>query len=736
LGRPPRTLDAKWLWVQSLKRLMGITMFETNPKKLKLLLEQIEHGELALPDFQRDFVWDPSAVEELIESIMRRYPAGSLLFLKDTGEKFQVREFATAPKLPSRSSHNQLVLDGQQRLTSLYQAFYGKGEHHFFINLNHLRGEINIEAAVFNRSSKAAQRQGLLDKNIQARDLIVPLSVMRDDNFEDWYDDILEIRKDPPEARDALKKDLKEIRKSLLSPMLNYEFPVITLDSNTQMEAVCRMFETLNRRGVKLTVFELLMARSFASNVSLRTLWNETLVKFPIIDEFSIDPYYVLQIVALINQGTVKRSDVLEIDPKIVANQWESVVNALAESLKFLQSEEGIFNQNLIPYNTMLVPLAAVMAKTSGTKEIEKGKRNLKLRKWFWASVFSSTYESSPTGQMVADYKELLLWIGGEERVMSCMKRLYLNEDILRETGPKQRARYNGVLCLLLQQGAKDFHNGAKITKDYLNSKAVDIHHIFPSNYLKKKNVSETLINCVLNKTLIDASTNRTISDNPPARYLEKIEKELGRNELNEILASHQIERTYIEAEDFEAFLNRRSQKVIELLAKKIGEVVQDKPQFNDDEISGYDQDDNSSKKDQQDQNLINKIPENFLKDYPPMVQELYAELFKRAFTIDKVVWSRANKDSISFWTETKSFFRALPKKSGIDLIVFIDGQKVDHIQNVIQSDNGGQLYGKAKIKSMDDLERILPGLKKSFDLMNAATASGKNTSWWFGKIS
>src|SRR5271166_862822 len=115
-----------------------MSLFEdTNPRALKDLLSEIHSRTTVLPDFQRSFVWDPSATQELIVSIANNYPAGSLLRVRDKNKVFAAREFEGAPAL-NGYIHTFLVLDGQQRLTSLYQAFYGAGEHRYFVSLEKL----------------------------------------------------------------------------------------------------------------------------------------------------------------------------------------------------------------------------------------------------------------------------------------------------------------------------------------------------------------------------------------------------------------------------------------------------------------------------------------------------------------------------------------------------------------------------------------------------------------------
>src|SRR3954468_14877907 len=155
-----------------------MSLFEdTNPKALKELLGEISSRTMALPDFQRDFVWEPSATQELIVSIANNYPAGSILRVRDTKRVFAARQFEGAPSLAG-AKHTFLVLDGQQRLTSLYQAFYGVGEHRYFLDLRKLLDGGDFEEAIFHvrASTKWAKARESFD--MQAKELTLPLSVL------------------------------------------------------------------------------------------------------------------------------------------------------------------------------------------------------------------------------------------------------------------------------------------------------------------------------------------------------------------------------------------------------------------------------------------------------------------------------------------------------------------------------------------------------------------------------
>ena len=121
--------------------------FETGLPTVEYLLQQINNRDLALPDFQRSFVWEPNGTRELLASIIRAFPAGNLLFLRGGSKVFLPRAVEEAPVLDGHEPQ-LLVLDGQQRLSSLYQALYGVGNHRFFVDIAALMADADVESAV------------------------------------------------------------------------------------------------------------------------------------------------------------------------------------------------------------------------------------------------------------------------------------------------------------------------------------------------------------------------------------------------------------------------------------------------------------------------------------------------------------------------------------------------------------------------------------------------------------
>jgi hypothetical protein len=553
-------------------------IFYPSSEKLRFLLESIHQREVALPDFQRDFVWDPRATEELIESILQNYPAGSLLRIKNkSGFLFAPREVAGAPALDGHSP-SYLVLDGQQRLTALYQALYGRGNHRYFMNLRGLLDGKDLDDCVFYlRKRRAKSRFGTIEK--QAAELVFPLEIVFGDSngFEEWLDQVLSLRPAEGNGRKELKQKLRDLRKAWIHNIEDYEFPVVTLSEETEAEAVCTIFETLNRTGVKLSVFDLLAARFWPENVRLRDRWEDARNQYSILGEFDVDPYYILQAIAIFTARAApscKRGDVLKMEVGQIQAGWEPVVRGVADMLQMLRDDCGVVLPGWLPYNPILIPAGAVLAKHEDATGPQVGALRDKMRRWFWCSVFGQAYENAPNSQAVKDAAELTTWFGGG-REPDSVRNFSFEPDVLRETTVRQRALYRGCIALILRSEARDFHSGNRITASMVHEKKIDDHHVFPRGHLANsgEDVAATLRDCVLNRTLIDKETNIRIGKRAPAVYLAEIEGEIGADRLNRILQSHLLpvgSASSLRQDRFFDFLVERQQR----FAQRIEEVT------------------------------------------------------------------------------------------------------------------------------------------------------------------
>lgn len=552
---------------------------------LKFLLEMIHNRVMALPDFQRDFVWDPFATDELIESIISNFPAGTLLRIKN-GQRllFQPREFEGAPELDDGSKPAYLILDGQQRLTSLYQAFYGVGEHRFYLNLADLEEGKDLEdCAFYLRAEEGDERYGTIEK--QAAALVFPLARVfgMPGGFSAWQNQVLRIRGGSDAAGILdLQERLTKLHEQWIKPIEEYDFPMVTLNEETSGPAVCMIFETLNRTGVKLSVYDLLTARFWPLDFNLRQKWEEAQDDNSILAEFKIDPYYVLQVIALLEPGldkdgkvrapSVKRSAILDMKVEQAQRGWDAAVAGLADSLTILRDDCGVLEPSVLPYNTIAIPMAAAWAAQKGVKGADRGANRLKILRWFWCSVFAQKYENAPNSQAEKDFAELQRWMNGGQPPDSVSEfKFDLN---LRQVKPRQRAVYRGIMALILQNGALDFHKRGRITAQLLADKKnpVDDHHIFPRAFLDKQGTPIALRDCILNRTFIDRETNRRLSKRAPSDYFSEIRNKHGGSETDELLKSHLLPEgvnSPLFRGDFEKFLDSREQTLKDVIRRK-----------------------------------------------------------------------------------------------------------------------------------------------------------------------
>jgi hypothetical protein len=540
-----------------------MSLFEdTNPRPLKELLADINSGTTVLPDFQRDFVWDPSATQELVVSIASNFPAGSILRVRDRQGYFAAREFAGSPKMNGRK-HTFLVLDGQQRLTSLYQAFYGVGEHRYFVDLRRLMDGSDFEDAIFHERARAKRARELESFAAQASELTLPLSCLKGGTGASlgW---ILQVTNPmAADERAALLDKLAQINEKFLKVIDDYQFPVVTLSDTTEADALCTIFETLNRTGIKLGVFELLTARFWPQNVNLRALWAAAKEQEPIIAAFEVDPYYLLQAVALLSRPSpsCKHGDILRLDAEDITRWWQPAVDGLALGLHILRDDCGVALPKWLPYSPMLVPLTGVLAKLGAVVSAEQGARRAKLQRWLWCAVFGQAYENSANSQSAKDFTELLKWMEGGP-APDVVAHFRFDPAVLRHVTPRQRSIYRGTMCLVLRQGALDFFSLAPITADLMEQEGIDDHHVFPKHFLKETMgiTKKALRDCVLNRTLIDRETNRRIGARAPSDYMVELRETAG-FPLTKVLVSHGLPagpQSPFWTDDFERFLDER----------------------------------------------------------------------------------------------------------------------------------------------------------------------------------
>ncbi|WP_406493234.1 DUF262 domain-containing protein [Streptomyces sp. NBC_01604] len=564
-------------------------IFETVPRQLSNLVTRIHGREIALPDFQRDFVWDATRTEELIQSIISEFPVGTLLLWKQgDGETFASRSFEGAPELGDKKPA-ELVLDGQQRLTALYQALTGVGDERYYLKVDefvHVTEdyvkefhEVNFDKAVI--SVPVAVSKGQVKKNEELLGIShFPVSAVS--SFDDWLDEYVDkiISTEGSANSKYLKSLYRRMRDKYIVPLRSYGLPVLTLPETTPIEAVCTIFETLNRTGKPLGPFELLTARYYPQGVNLRDLWVEAQDNYKALVDFKVDPYSILQTACLRAYSSAQRSDVLKkLTAADISQHWSAAVKGVAGVIDMLQSDCGLVAPKWLPYGMLLIPMGAVWSDIQKLEPLDRAPAYTRLQRFFWCSVFTTNYDQGANSQAGADYVRLKDWVlTGEGQAPEAIKELPLSASTLRSASVRRKALYCGLVCLLATTRAEDFHTGQAMTPYRVGEVQIDSHHIFPKAYLTRVKATESP-ELLLNRTLIDAETNRIIRDKAPSQYLSEMGATYGEEKLEAVLSSHAIKSdpsSGLANDEYGTFLDERLNTVVQLIERVTGRSLQE----------------------------------------------------------------------------------------------------------------------------------------------------------------
>lgn len=593
-------------------------MFRSNPEEVGHLLAEIDQGKLALPDFQRDFIWEAKNTARLLGSILARYPAGALLTWTIGAHPLKERPFEGAPDIPEgKNLPQRLVLDGQQRLTALYRSIYGKGDDRYFLDVTqfvdreslepHDPADIVWEKTVFAWEPTKRERIAMEAGETPAVDTLewqienwrFPIAALKNKKlgqFDDWIDAVLEKL---PAGKDKAKckASLRAVRDDFLTQILDYEFPVITLSESASLRAVCQVFENLNTNAVKLGVFEVLTAKFFPDKVNLRDSWAKAKEDHSVLrhaeedkdqEGFNIDPYLVLQAITLRVHGSPQQRAVLEkLTSADVLEHWDTLTLAMKRVLEYLRDECGVIHRDLLPYQMVLVPLTAAWCeRDEKIKPAAKSKALDKLTQYFWASAFTQNFDQGGASQAEKDYADLVDWLHGRTDTETGKpivpeaigETLSISADTLLASTVRKTALMRAVMALTVAAGAKDFHSGQRLTSQIYVQQKVDSHHLYPKARLTDKNPDARLDaagfgpELILNRALIDAKTNRSIGAKKPSQYVEAMQEE--GTDVEDIFGSHLIDPDALKADDYSAFLYSRLELLIERIQAVTGKTV------------------------------------------------------------------------------------------------------------------------------------------------------------------
>jgi hypothetical protein len=601
------------------------TSFKTNPFSLKELLDKCDRGLLQLPDFQRSWVWDEDRIKSLIASVSRAFPVGALMSLETRGSlTFKPRPVEGAPAEAKQAEPELLLLDGQQRITSLYQVSWRrkvvetvmpnnkKVKRWFYIDIRKaLDASIEREYAIVgvpeDRIIRADfGREVVLDlssRTKECKSLMYPVSEVFD--WDKWQDDFYENW--PGDQNKCIRDEFKEFKNQVLENFKSYQVPVITLDRSTSKEAICVVFEKVNTGGKPLDAFELVTAMYAASGHELRKDWygdDGTIGRHRrfcdalrlsgseggIISGVSNTDF--LHAISLFytrerrrkaesagKQGkelppvTGNRQALLNLPLSEYKRYEKGVEEGFLRAAKFLHMLH-IFRIFDLPYQSQVVALAAILADIGDAWE--HAANRAKLVQWYWNGVFGELYGSAAETRIARDFLEVPVWLrGGPEP--STISETIFRADRLKTMRMRISAAYKGLNALLMKEGALDFRSGQKFDHTVYFGENVDIHHIFPQSWCKQRGLPPAVYDSIINKTPLTYRTNRIIGGVAPSQYLTKLEEgsetapAIERERLDEYLASHLINPALLRADKFDEFMTDRHKRLLVLIERAMG---------------------------------------------------------------------------------------------------------------------------------------------------------------------
>lgn len=576
---------------------------QTNDRPISELMISINKGAIQLPDFQRGWVWEDGRIKALIASITNNYPVGAAMFLEYGNDnirfKYRVIEGVTATDvIPT-----ELILDGQQRLTSIYSSLYSRNAVHtrtdkgkkifryYYIDIKKACDpncdrvdaifsvpETRIITSNFGRDIEL----DLSDRTKEFENKMFPLNLILDfPEEQNWQNEYYAFYN----YNQEIIKELSKFNKKIIMQTLQYKIPVISLGKDTPKEAVCQVFENVNTGGVSLTVFELVTAIFAMDDFELRKDWEERKAKYFDGDLLScITATDFLTACTLLSTykkgGTVscKKKDVLNLSLKDYNNFADALSEGFVEAEKILQ-EERVFSNKDLPYSTQLIPLAALCTLLSNGNRIKVTNIKNKIRQWYWCGVFGELYGGANETRYVNDVVGVMNWIENNGNVPKTIQESYFNPTRLLTLQSRQSAAYKGIMALILKNHCKDFISGREMDFTVYKSENIDIHHIFPRSYCEKNNLSKEKWNSVVNKTPISYSTNREIGGVAPSEYLKKIEEkgQVDYNSLNDYLQTHLIDVSAARSNDFEKHIVLRAKLLLDAIEKATGKIISGK---------------------------------------------------------------------------------------------------------------------------------------------------------------
>ncbi|MET8258366.1 DUF262 domain-containing protein [Micromonospora sp. NPDC005205] len=508
-------------------------------ERILQLAHRILTGDILLPRFQRNFVWSRKQMIDLLDSIARNYPIGSMLLWQSRQELASERSIADLEVAPSKPDYPvNYLLDGQQRLSTICGALYWTpGDANSVWNL-----------AYDLRSGKFVHLDTIDAHPVHQ----IPLRKLS--NPSTFFSGIV-----------PLDEELKQRAHRLFDRFTDYLVPVVTL-GDMSIQDVAPVFERINSTGTPLTIVDLMRAATWSPTFDLVDAIEQVLDELSPKNFQGIDRKTVLRIIAAAaelgfsSEAIDNLRDLQESQLHIAVDSASVASKAAAD---FLATEIGVPGSKALPY----VNQFAVLSELFRRIPYPTSAQYKEIRKWFWSTTLSTYFGGWNTGQMASDLVAVASFAAGEQEAINVATvnptaSIWVNRDFRANSATAKMAA-----LMLGHQGPVDLVNGMKIDvgKSLYWGNDKEFHHFFPRAYLQRKGYKGSKarkINAIANIVYLTSWSNIRIKDNAPSEYLQRIEDEVGtqvlRERLERLLVSEDAYKAAM-ADDYEAFLTIRA---------------------------------------------------------------------------------------------------------------------------------------------------------------------------------
>lgn len=529
-----------------MKEVKTMPRGEIQPAAIKIdrLVDRIREGDIKIPAFQRGFVWNQEQITELLDSIYRNYPIGSIL-LWSSQERLKASRNIGGLKLPEREPDYPVnyVLDGQQRLSSIYAVFCVQREYEPAEN------EYAADPKVFEIAFRFDDESFIPRTAVEAGRAVIDLSHLLE--TEAFFT-----------ALEHLSPENQKAAKLLHSRINNYEIPVVTISKRSKDE-VGVIFERINSTGTTLTTLDLLVAWTWSEDFHLQEALNDLADTLDAKGFGELPDKVILQCLGAILAEDSRTKTILALDADKVKAQFDTVGVAISSAIDFLTTEFKIQSIELLPHLQQIVPLAYFYNAIS----TPTGDQVTTLKKWFWKTAFSRRYAAQTDDKINADISFMKRLATGDSSGIGAYSSEITKEMLTKFRFTKSHPYTRALLLLLAQKTPLNLTNGAVIDLGEALSgyNRKEYHHIFPRAFLKKRGFSTDKINTLCNFCFLPAGSNKKISQKQPSDYIFKLVPEANRKQILESNIMPLRMEVYSE-DNYDDFISMRADLVGQLV--------------------------------------------------------------------------------------------------------------------------------------------------------------------------